>query len=147
MGKSRKGVFGLSMDILAYEYILQGLKDYNNQLGSPYGNVIVPYPTTDTTYPHTVLAEIRNVSNASYDTCYDRVASVGYRTDIYAKTKGNVTKQIIARKIAQEVDNYLANIGLRRVSFNVSELENNGSIYHIIMTHSGNLHENRRKLI
>ena len=68
-------------------------------------------------------------------------------TDIYAKTKGSVSKQIIARKIAQEVDNYLTNVGLTRASFNVSDLENDSSIYHIIMTYSGNLYENRRRFI
>lgn len=135
------------MDIKAYEYMLQGLKDYNAQVGSPYANVVVAYPTTNTTYPHTVFDEIRNVANPNYNGCYERVASVGYRADIYAKTKGNVTKQTIAREIAQYVDIYLTNIGLTRVSFNVSELENDSSIYHIIMTYSGNLHENRRNLI
>lgn len=135
------------MDIKAYEYMLQGLKDYNAQVGAPYANVVVAYPTTNTTYPHTVFDEIRNVANPNYNGCYERVASVGYRADIYAKTKGNVTKQTIAREIAQYVDIYLTNIGLTRVSFNVSELENDSSIYHIIMTYSGNLHENRRNLI
>ena len=135
------------MDILAYEYMLQGLKDYNATIEQNYGNTVVATPPTNPTYPLTVFDEIRNVANANYNTCYERVASVGYRADIYAKTKGNVTKQTIARKIAQEVDNYLTNIGLTRVSFNVSGLENDSSIYHIIMTYSGNLHENRRNLI
>lgn len=135
------------MDILAYEYMLQGLKDYNATIEQNYGNVVVATPPTNPTYPLTVFDEIRNVANANYNGRFERVASVGYRADIYAKTKGSVTKQIIARKIAQEVDNYFTNIGLTRVSFNVSELENDSSIYHIIMTYSGNLHENRRNLI
>lgn len=135
------------MDILAYEYILQGLKEYNAKKEKPRGHIVVPYPTTDTTYPHTVFEEIRNVSNPLYNSCFDRVASVGYRADIYAKTKGNIDKQQIARECAKLVDEYLTAIGLTRISFNVNELENGGSIYHIIMTYSGNLHENRRKLI
>lgn len=135
------------MDILAYEYMLQGLKDYNATIEQNYGNVVVATPPNNPTYPLTVFDEIRNVANPNYNSCYERVASVGYRADIYAKTKGSVSKQIIARRIAQEVDKYLTNIGLIRVSFNVSELENDSSIYHIIITYSGNLHENRRKLI
>ena len=135
------------MDILAYEYMLQGLKDYNATIEQNYGNVVVATPPTNPTYPLTVFDEIRNVANPNYNSCYERVASVGYRADIYAKTKGSVSKQIIARRIAQEVDKYLTNVGLTRVSFNVSELENDSSIYHIIMTYSGNLHENRRNLI
>ena len=135
------------MDILAYDYMLQGLKDYNATIEQNYGNVVIATAPTNPTYPLTIFDEIRNVANANYNSSYDRVASVGYRADIYAKTKGSVSKQIIARKIAQEVDKYLTNIGLIRVSFNVSELENDSSIYHIIITYSGNLHENRRKLI
>ena len=135
------------MDILAYDDILQGLTKYNKQKGKPRGNVVVPFPTTDTTYPHTVLEEIRNVANPLYNTCFDRVASVGYRADVYAQTKGNITRQQIARECAKVADEYLTSIGLTRVSFNVSELENDGEVYHIIMTYSGNLHENRRKLI
>ena len=135
------------MDILAYDYMLQGLKDYNAIIEQNYGNVVIATAPTNPTYPLTIFDEIRNVSNVNYNSSYDRVASVGYRADIYAKTKGSVSKQIIARRIAQEVDKYLTNIGLIRVSFNVSELENDSSIYHIIITYSGNLHENRRKLI
>lgn len=135
------------MDILAYDYMLQGLKDYNATIEQNYGNVVIATAPTNPTYPLTIFDEIRNVSNVNYNSSYDRVASVGYRADIYAKTKGSVSKQIIARKIAQEVDRYLTNVGLTRVSFNVSELENDSSIYHIIITYSGNLHENRRKLI
>ena len=135
------------MDILTYEYLLNGLKEYNKQIEQNYGNVVVATPPTNPTYPLTVFDEIRNVANLNYNSCYERLSSVGYRVDIYAKTKGSVSKQIIARRIAQEVDEYLTNVGLTRVSFNVSELENDSSIYHIIITYSGNLHENRRRFI
>ena len=135
------------MNIQVYENILNGLKKHNNEIDQNYGNSIVSCPTTKPTYPLTVFEEIRNVANFSYNGCFDKVASVGYRVDIYAKTKGNVTKQTIARSIAKFVDEYLTTIGLTRVSFNVNELENDGSIYHIIMTYSGNLHENKNSLI
>lgn len=135
------------MDILAYEYLKEGLKEFNEKSGKPRGNVVVSYPTKDTTYPHTVFDEIRNVANASYNTCFDRVASTGYVARIYAKTKGNITKQQIAREIAQMVDIYLTNCGLLRISYNANESINDDSIYEIIMTYSGNLHENRRKFI
>lgn len=135
------------MDILAYEYLKEGLKDFNEKSGKPYGNAIVPYATANSTYPLTVFDEIRNVANPSYNTCYDRVASTGYSVRIYAKTKGKITKQQIAREIAQMVDVYLTNCGLLRISYNANESINDNSIYEIIMTYSGNLHENRRKFI
>ena len=135
------------MNIQAYDKIFYGLKSYNDSIEQNYGNTIVSYPPNTPSYPLTIFEEIRNVPNASYNGRFEKISSVGYRCDIYAKTKGNVTKHTIARKIAQIVDNYMENIGLLRVSFNVSELENDSSIYHIIMTYSGNFHENRNNLI
>ena len=135
------------MDILVYDYILEGLKDYNEKMGKPYNNNIVEYPTKDTTYPFTIFDEIRNTANPNYNGCFQRVASVGYSVKIYAKTKGNVNKKTIAREVAQLVDSYLTNIGLTRVSYNSSDNEERGAIYSIVMTYSGNLNENRRNLI
>ena len=135
------------MDILAYEYMLQGLKDYNATIEQNYGNVVVKYPTKSTTYPHTQFLENRNVANSNYNSCYERVASVGYSVKIYAKTKGSVDKLTIARTVAKICDDYLTNIGLTRVSYNVFENEEGGAICEIVMTYSGNLHENRRNLI
>jgi hypothetical protein len=135
------------MDILAYEYLKEGLKDFNEGSGKPYGNVIVSYPASKSTYPHTVFDEIRNVANASYNTDFDRVSSNGYVARIYAKNKGNKDKQTIAREVAQMVDKYLTYCGLARISYNANESVNDNSIYEIIMTYSGNLHENRRIFI
>lgn len=135
------------MDILAYNYLYDGLVDMNEKSGKPRGNDIVRYPPSKPTYPITVFQEIRNVANASYNTSFDRVSSTGYSVRIYAKTKGNVDKQTIAREVAQMVDKYLTYCGLLRISYNANESINDNSIYEIIMTYSGNLHENRRKFI
>lgn len=134
------------MDIVVYDLILNDLKEYNDSLDNNYGNTIVSFPSIKT-FPHTVFDEIRNVAVSNHTGPIDRVASLGYRVDIYAKNKGEISKQTIARYLAQKVNTYLTSIGLLQVSFNVSELENDASIYHIIMTYSGNLLENRRKLI
>lgn len=136
------------MDIVVYDNILNGLKKYNNNLTQNYGNTIVGIAPTDPTYPLTVFDEIRNQANAAYNTPYDKVSSIGYRVDIFAKTKGNVTKQTIARKIAKDIDNYLTNyVGLLQVSWNLNELENDSTIYQITLTYSASLHENRRRII
>ena len=134
------------MDILAYEYLKEGLKDFNEKSGKPFGNVIVPYPTSNATYPNTVFDEIRNVGT-NFNSDFDRVGSVGYSVRVYAKTKGNVDKKTIARAIAQMCDNYFRRFLLSRISFNANESVNDDSIYEIIMTYSGNLHENRRNFI
>lgn len=136
------------MDIQVYEDILGGLVAYNDNLAENYGNLVVPTSPTEPTYPLTVFEEIRNIPMRSYNTCYDRVASIGYRVDIYAKSKGDITKQTIARRLAKDIDSYLTNnVGLTQVSWNVSELENDSSVYHIIMTYVADLHENRRRIL
>lgn len=135
------------MDILAYEYLKQGLIEYNEKMGKPHGNAIVGYAPKDPTYPLTVFDEIRNTANSAYNTCFERVSSTGYSVRVSAKKKGKIDKQTIAREIAQFIDRYLTAFNLTRISYNANPSVNDDSIYEIIMTYSGNLHENRRKFI
>lgn len=137
------------MNITIYEDILRGMKAYNEAHSEEnYGNAVVPYPTAKPTFPYTVFDEVRNIANPLYRTPLDRITSNGYRVDIFAKTKGNVTKQIIARRIAQLIDNYLSNcVGLLQVSYNVLPSENDDSIYHIAMMYEATLHINRANFI
>ena len=135
------------MDILAYHYLHKGLEGFNEKSGKPHGNAVVHYATANPTYPYTVFDEIRNVANPSYNSCFERVSSTGYVVRIYAKTKGKIDKQTIAREVAQMADKYLSSVNLTRVSYNANESVNDNSIYEIIMTYSGNLHENRRIFI
>ena len=93
-----------------------------------------------------VKMKYRNVAT-NFNSCFDRVASTGYMARIYAKTKGKVDKQTIAREVAQMVDKYLTYCGLTRISYNANESLNDNSIYEIILTYSGHLHENRRNFI
>lgn len=136
------------MDIKFYKILKEGLQSFNENLKKPYGNEIVSVPTKNTTYPYTQFSEVLNVANRNYNSPFERVASVGYRVDIFAKDQGSkYQKMDIAREIAEMVDFYLSRQNLYRESFNVIELENDSSIYHIIMMYSGNLREYRRKLI
>lgn len=134
------------MDILTYEYLKEGLEAYNEQNGKPYGNAVVGKAPKNPTYPLTIFNEIRNVST-DLNSCHERVASVGYSVKIEAKNKGKVSNQSIAREVAQFINNYLEYFNLKRISYNANTSVNDDSIYEIIMTYSGNLHENRRKFI
>lgn len=131
------------MDILAYEQLKQGLIEYNELKGKPRGNTILSKPPKNPSYPITILTEIRNIDNL----IAERVSSVGYRVDIYAKTKGKIDNQTIAREIAYYVNEYLSSKRLKRVSFNVNLIENEDSICAITMTYAGNLEEYRRRFI
>lgn len=138
------------MDIEVYDIILEDLKKYNDSLEKNYGNVVLSYPSIRPTYPYTVFDEIRNVANRHFNTVYDKVSSMGYRVDIFAKTKGSISKKTIARKLMKDIDDFLTNtVGLLQVSYNDNNngLENDSSIFHIILTYSANLHENRRRFM
>ena len=135
------------MDIFTYDCVLEGLKRHNKKAKQNYGNSVVSYAPKEPTFPLTVLSEIRNVANPLHNTCYERVASVGYSVRIYAQTKGNKNKQTIARVCAQIADEYMSGIGLLRISYNYNESVNEDGLAEIVMTYSGNLHENRRKFI
>lgn len=135
------------MDILTYDYLLQGLKDHNSRATKNYGNTVLRLPPSDPKYPISILREIRN-SSTGYNTCYQKVASVGYRVDIFAQAKGKISHDIIARTIAKEIDDYMTENNLSRVSKNENELiDEQRVLYHIILTYEGNLDENRRRFI
>jgi hypothetical protein len=142
------------MDNKVYFDILEALKEYNKSLSENYGNAIYSLPpklndNQNLKFPITRFSQIRNVANSSYNSCFERVASVGFSLDIFAKDKG--TKKLrneIALDLAQKFDAFLTNrCGLLRISYNEFDLEAQGSIYRITMTYSGNLHENRRRFI
>ena len=136
------------MNIGVYDEILEGLKAYNVQHSAEnYGNSVVPYASSSPTFPLTIFDEIRNMPTR-YNSCHDKVSSLGYKVEIYAKTKGNITKQTIARKIAKLMDDFLSGIvGLKQVSFNANPLINDASIYQIIITYENSYHENRARFI
>ena len=134
------------MDILAYEYLKEGMKKYNEENGNPHGNAIVGYAPKNPTYPRTIFSEIRNVAT-NFNSCFDRVASTGYSVRIVAKTKNKLDKQTIAREVAQFIDKYLSAFNLTRISYNENPSVNDDAFYEVIITYSGNLHENRRNFI
>lgn len=140
------------MDIKAYEYIYNGLKNYNEKKGKPYGNKVLqkpPIPNKDNQvkYPITIISEIRNVDDANFNTPFDRVSNLGYKISVFAKRKGEIESLLIAREISKLANDYMSNIGLKRVSYSDFDLENDGSIHAIIMNFTGNLHENTRRII
>lgn len=135
------------MDIQFYDKLYSALKEYNEKIGKPHGNCVLDEEPLKPSYPITIIEEIRNVADNSFDTCFDRVASVGYSINIYAQGKGKVTKKDIAREIAQKVDEFMTNFaGLKRVGFAGDGLVRDNSLHRIIMTYTGNLHENRQKI-
>lgn len=135
------------MDIYASELIYKGLKSYNEQKGKPYGNEVVDEEPLDPIYPLTIIQEIRNVQNPFYRNPIESVSSIGFSVEIYAQNMGDKTKKQIAREISKFVDEYMSAIGLERSGFVPDGLVRDASLHRIIMTYTGNLHENTRRII
>lgn len=137
------------MDITVYEYIFNKLVEYNSTLPKNYGNVIVGIASLDSTYPQTVFEEIQNAPlRRTNIKSLDRIDNLGYELNIYAKQKGKVDRQIIARQIAKQLDDFLTNtIGLQQLSMNPIPNLNDSSIYRINIRYSAKFYENRRRII
>lgn len=137
------------MDVQEYEKILQGLKDYNAKLtGTNFGNAIVSCSPQKPTYPLTVFEEVGNTPITGYTGIRERVASLSYEVNIYAKTKGAYSKQKIARHVAAQIDRYLSfTVGLKRVSFNRFDEDRDDGLYRIVMIYTANYFENKQRIL
>ena len=135
------------MDIYASDLIYKGLKSYNEQFGKPYGNEVVDEEPLDPIYPLTIIQEIRNTQNPLYRNPNECVSSIGLSVEIYAQNMGEKSKKQIAREISKFVDEYMSSIGLERSGFVPDGLVRDASLHRIVMTYTGNLHENTRRII
>ena len=100
------------MDIFASELIYNGLKAFIASKGNPYDCSVVDEEPYTPTYPLILIHEIRNVSNPSYNTVFEKISSIGYSIEIYAQTMGETSKKQIARELAKLVDEYMSAINL-----------------------------------
>lgn len=137
------------MDIEVFGKIKQGLEEHfeNLELSKDLKPDVVEFEVSNPKYPLIIINEIRNIPNESFNNRYQTVANLGYKIDIYAKTKV-LSKQEIARKLAKYCDEYLKCIGLKQVSWNIFNNDgNNGELCHIILMYNGNYFEQRQKII
>ena len=135
------------MDILTSDLIYNGLKEFIASRGNPYDCAVVDEEPYEPTYPLIVIHEIRNTANARYNTPFERVASIGFSVEIYAQSMGEISKKQIARELAKLADEYMSAINLLRSGFVPDGLVRDASLHRIIMTYTGNLHENTRRII
>lgn len=135
------------MDIIASDLIYKGLKEFIESKGNPYGCSVVDEEPLDPIYPIIVIHEIRNSANSRYNTPFERIASIGFSVEIYAQTMGEISKKQIARELAKLADEYMSAINLLRSGFVPDGLVRDASLHRIIMTYTGNLHENTRRII
>jgi hypothetical protein len=135
------------MDIQVYNDIYSGLQTYIAEKGNPYGVTVVNDVTTDTKYPFIFIEEPTNTPYNGYERGYEKVSLNTYRIEVFAKNKNKVSKQQIARELAQLVDNFMIMIGLNRTSSNANTPTMDGALYRYTSMYNGYWHENRNRFI
>lgn len=137
------------MDITVYNKILAALQEYNDTLEQNYGNVVVGIAPSSPTYPLTVFEEIQNDPYRRTNVrLLDSVDNLGYEMVVYAKTKGKIDKQKLARQIAGKLNNFLTNvIGLEQISMNPQPILNDSSTYGVNVRYTAKYFEYRAKIL
>lgn len=133
-----------------YEEIKKGVQNYfaSVPLTKSYKPSIVGFAPSSPTYPLIVIDEVDNTPYQHMTHARQTVASVSYKIDIYAETKGNISKQQIARTLMKHCDDYCKNIGLTQVSMNAFANDGtNGKLYHIILMYSARFFENKQYFV
>lgn len=133
-----------------YEEIKKGLQDHFSSLNlsKSYSPSVVGFEPSSPSYPLIVIDEVDNTPYQNMSHYRQTVASVSYKVDIYAKTSGSITKQAIARTLAEHCNDYLKCINLKQVSYNAFPNEGtNGAIYHITLMYSARYFENKQYFV
>lgn len=137
------------MDIQIYNTIFDEFK-YNMENFCDYHVAVEHYEPLSPQYPLVILKEIRNNPYGTNRGLLERVSSLGYRIDVFAKTNGEKTHQTIARKIADMSNTFLTwHVGLKQVSMNEERLntEKDGDLYHVIIIYSADYFENKKRIL
>lgn len=133
-----------------YDEIKKGLQEHfaSLNLSKSYKPSVVGFEPSSPTYPLIVVDEVDNTPYQNMANFRQTVASVSYKVDIYAETKGSITKQQIARTLMKHCDDYCRCVGLKQVSMNAFPNDGtNGKLYHIILMYSARFFENKQYFV
>lgn len=144
------------MDITVYNKLYESLEvaltEFNSKSG--FGATISPYSPDEPKYPLIILTEVRNQPKTHFYSVRERVSSLGYRVDIFAKTalitspnkkKEPFTKQQICRQLMQFITDFMQmNIGMNLISKNeFDSIGTQGELYQITLVFQQNYLENK----
>lgn len=133
------------MDIKIYNDVFTDLKQ---QMEKEINVSVLRVAPVSPKYPIIIFREVRNQPYFSNGGYLERVASLGYRVDVWAKDNNNKTKQELARELAFFANDFLTKkVGFKQVSWNESENESGGDLYNVIVTYSAPYFENKRKIL
>ena len=138
------------MEIELYDNIKKGLQDHikSLNLSKSYNPSVVGFEPSEPKYPLVIIDEVNNVPYQNMRSFRQTVSDKSYRVDIYAETKGLISKQEIARTIMKHCNDYLTCIGLKQVSMNTFAMDGtNGKLYHIVLMYSARYFENKQYFV
>lgn len=138
------------MEIELYPTIKEGLQEHikSLNLSKSYNPSVVGFEPSSPTYPLVVIDEIGNPPYQNMRNPMQTVRDMSYRVDIFAETKGSISKQEIARTLMKHCDEYLTCIGLKQISMNTFGNEGtNGKLYHIVLLYSARYFENKQYFV
>lgn len=144
------------MDITVYDKLYEALEIALNEFNTKSGfkAQISPYAPDEPKYPLIILSEARNQPHSQYNGIRQRVSSLGYKVDIYAKTsiitlpnkkKTTLNKQQICRELMQFITDFMqVKIGLNLISNNnFDSVGTQGELYQITLVFQQNYYENK----
>ena len=138
------------MEIELYDNIKKGLQDHIKSLKLPKNQNpdVVGFEPSSPKYPLIIIDEIANNPYQNMRNNLQTVSDKSYRVDIYADTKGDISKQETARKLMKYCNDYLTCIGLKQSSMNTfSNDGTNGKLYHIVLMYSARYFENKQYFV
>jgi hypothetical protein len=138
------------MEIELYDNIKKGLQDHikSLNLSKSYNPSVVGFEPSEPSYPLVIIDEVNNVPYQNMRNFRQTVSDKSYRVDIYAETKGSISKQEIARMLMKHCNDYLTCIGLKQVSMNTFANDGtNGKLYHIVLMYSARYFENKQYFV
>ena len=138
------------MEIELYEKIKNGLQDHikSLNLSKSYNPSVVGFAPSEPKYPLVIIDEVNDAPHLNMVSFRQIVSDKSYRVDIYAETKGSISKQEIARTLMKHCNDYLTCIGLKQVSMNTFANDGtNGKLYHIVLMYSARYFENKQYFV
>lgn len=130
-----------------YEAVEKAITDFNAKSG--YKVALAHYAPNSPQYPLVMLYENRNQPLTRYYGSRERISSLGYTVEIYAKTVKGKTKQQVAREIMQFVVDFMQNeIKIGLISNNeFDSTDQKREIYRIVLVFQRPFYENKETFI
>lgn len=130
-----------------YEAVEKAITEFNKTTG--YKVAFAHYAPNSPQYPLVMLYENINQPRGGYRGSRERISTLGYTVEIYAKTAKGKTKQTICREIMQFIVDFMQDeIGIGLISNNsFDNVGTQGELYRIVLVFQRPFFENKETFI